>query len=116
MTPEDIKAAAENRKALKRVYKQLLAEISAILFRHDPIGINFEDNRDEYDAEAGTILPRLRGDMTAEEATAVVHEEFVRWFSHGDAGPEGKYASIATEILAAYRRHGLRTLLRPASD
>ena len=81
MTPEDIKAAEDNRKALTGVYKQLLGEISAILFRYDPIGINFEDNTDEYDAEAGTILPRLRGDMSAEEATAIVHEEFVRWFS-----------------------------------
>ena len=108
MTPDEIRTATDKRKALTGVYKQLLEEISAILFRHDPIGINFEDNTDEYNAEAGTILPRLRRDMTAEEVTAVVHEEFVRWFSGVDAGPEEKYAVIATEILAVYRQHGLR--------
>ena len=90
------------------MYKQLLGEISAILFRHDPIGINFEENTDEYDAEAGTILTRLRAGMTAEEATAMIHAEFVLWFSCADAGPEEKYASIAAEILAAYRQHELR--------
>ena len=57
VTPEEIKAAADNRKALTGVYRQLLGEISAILFRHDPMRINFEVNTDEYDAEAGTILP-----------------------------------------------------------
>jgi hypothetical protein len=108
VTPEEIKAARDNRKALAGAYKQLLEEISAILFRYDPIEINFEDNTDEYEAEAGTILPRLRADMTADEATSIVHEEFVRWFSDLDAGPEGKYCSIATEILAAYRQHGWR--------
>jgi len=34
----------------------LFAAITAVLFRHDPIGINFEINTDEYDPEAGTIL------------------------------------------------------------
>jgi hypothetical protein len=108
VTPEEIRAARDNRKALTGVYKQLLEEISAILFRHDPIGINFEENTDEYEQEAGTILTRLRADMTAEEATAMVHAEFVQWFSRADAGPEGRYASIAAEILAAYRQHELR--------
>jgi hypothetical protein len=67
----------EERKALSGTYKRLFTEVSAILFRHDPIGINFEGNTDEYDPEAGTILPRLRPDS---------------------------HAAIAVEILAAYRR------------
>jgi hypothetical protein len=32
---------------------------SELLFRHDPVGINFEVNTDEYEPKAGTILPRL---------------------------------------------------------
>ncbi|MGH9628224.1 MAG: hypothetical protein ACRD7E_07780 [Bryobacteraceae bacterium] len=83
-------------------------EISAIIFRHDPIGINFEENTDEYDAEAGTILTRLRSDMSLEEATAIVHEEFIRWFSREDAGPREKYSPLAAEILNAYQGSNLR--------
>jgi hypothetical protein len=49
----------ERRKRLKQEYGELFDQTSAILFRHDPIGINFEDNTGEYDPEAGTILPRL---------------------------------------------------------
>ncbi len=106
--PQDSQGPDDNRKALSRAYKELLVEVSGILFRHDPIGINFDDNTDEYDSEAETILPRLRADMTVEEARSVVHEELVRWFSHEDAGSEEEYASIAAEILAAYQRQNLR--------
>jgi hypothetical protein len=35
--------------------------VAWILFRHDPIGISFEENTDKYHAEAATILKRPRG-------------------------------------------------------
>lgn len=107
MRPEELKSAAEDRRRLTGAYKLAMLEISAILFRHDPVGINFGGNTDEYDLEAGTILPRLRIDMTTEAATAIVHEEFVRWFTLGEAGAKSRYANIAAEILAAYRQRGL---------
>lgn len=108
MTPEEIRLHADRRERLSGSYKRAFEEISAILFLHDPIGINFDDNTDEYDAEAGTIISRLRSDMSVDDATAVVHEEFVRWFSRVDAGPRSKYAEVAAEILDAFRRADLR--------
>lgn len=108
MTPEEIRAHAEDRKRLSRSYKRLLNEISAIIFRHDPVAINFEENTDEYDPEAGAILTRLRSDMSVQEATGIVHEEFIRWFSREDAGPREKYSVLAAEILSAYQRLNLR--------
>ena len=108
MKPEEIRSHNDDRKRLSGAYKQLFDEVSAILFRHDPIGVNYEENTDEYEAEAGTILARLRADMTPEDATSIVHEEFVRWFSRADAGPKEKYSLIAAEILAAYHRRNLR--------
>jgi hypothetical protein len=43
---------------LKAEYGQLVDSMSALLFRHDPIGIAFDnENTDEYDPETGTILP-----------------------------------------------------------
>jgi hypothetical protein len=35
-------------------------EISAILFKIDPVGINYEHNTDEYDYEAKLINDRLK--------------------------------------------------------
>jgi hypothetical protein len=113
VTSEEVKRLREERKRLSAAYKGLFSEIlfseiSAILFRHDPIGINFDDNTDEYDPEAGTILTRLRRDLSLEELTSIVHEEFVRWFERGVAGPREKYSAIAAEILTAYRKVGYR--------
>ena len=41
------------RKRLKAEYRELFDEVSKLLFQHDPIGINFEDNTDEYEPEIG---------------------------------------------------------------
>jgi hypothetical protein len=71
---------------------------TALLFRHDPAGVNFEINPDEYQTEAGTILPRLRGCRCEDQVRQVIHEEFVRWFDAGTAGPEERYAEIASEV------------------
>ena len=57
LTREEIES--ENKR-LKAKYGSLFDSITALLFRHDPIGINFEDNTDEYEPEARTILPRLK--------------------------------------------------------
>lgn len=104
MTPDELRLHREERKRLPSSNEQLLNEISAILFRHDPIGINFEDNNDEYDPEAGTILTRLRRDLSTEEATSIVHEEFVRWFEPESAGSRERYSAIAPELLTAYQK------------
>ena len=74
--------------------------VSALLYRHDPIGINFdfENNLDEYDLETETILPRLHNCNSEADALKVVHEEFVRWFDLATAGPQKNYAKIARKI------------------
>ena len=53
----EIKADRERRKSLLQGYEQTVAEISRLLFISDPMGINFEENSDEYDVEAETIVP-----------------------------------------------------------
>lgn len=94
----------ETRRRLKREYGELFEAMSATLFRHDPISINFGNNKDEYDSEAGTILPRLKVCRSAEEVREVVHEEFVRWFSPEDAGSEERYDQIAKEIWVLWQK------------
>jgi len=89
----------EERRQLKAEYGQLFNAVSELLFRHDPMGIAFDnENSDEYDPETGTILPRLRDCQSAGDVQRIVHEQFVRWFDAGTAGPEESYAVIASEI------------------
>jgi hypothetical protein len=89
----------KERRQLRAEYGQLFDSVAVLLFRHDPIGIAFEnENNDEYAPEAGTILPRLRDCESASDVLRVVHEEFVRWFDAGNAGSEERYAEIAAKI------------------
>jgi len=101
-TREDIR---EERRRLKAQYADLFQSVSALLFRHDPIGINFEENTDEYEPEVGTILPRLETCHSAEDVLRVVHEEFVRWFDAGTAGSLERYREIAAEIWRFWVEH-----------
>jgi len=87
------------RRQLKEQYGALFDSVAALLFRHDPIGIAFENpNADEYEPETGTILPRLRRCESHADALRAVHEECVRWFDADIAGPEERYSEIASEI------------------
>lgn len=92
---DDIRA---RRKALRDEYKGLYDRLAAILFEEDPIGINFEDNTDEYEQEVGSILPRLKSCRSAQDVQTVVHEEFVRWFEVETAGPVERYRKVASRI------------------
>jgi hypothetical protein len=89
---------------MKSEYGQLFDDVAALLFRHDPSSINFETNRDEYEPEVRTILPRLRGCASEEDVCRVVHEEFVRWFSVESVGPQEHYAKISSEIWELWQR------------
>lgn len=86
-----------DRDLVRAEYGALFDEVVALLFRYDPIGINFGVNSDEYEPEAASILPRLEEAGTAEDLRRIVHEEFIRWFGMS-AGPESDYADIAREL------------------
>ncbi len=100
----------KERRQLRAEYGELFDSVAALLFRHDPIGIAFEnENTGEYEPEAGTILPRLRTCDSTPDALRIVHEEFVRWFEAANAGPEERYAGIASEIWRLWQSHRHRT-------
>ena len=77
--------------------------LEALLFRHDPIGLDFGDNTDEYRPEAETIALRRDEVRSARDVQRIVHEEFVRWFDADTAGPPDRYADIAREIWHLWR-------------
>lgn len=92
---------AELRRArheLKRAYDHTFSRVAQILFETDPVGINFEFNADEYEPEAGTILPHLRACRSVEDVQSVIYLEFVRWFDAGNAGPIENYRAPAERI------------------
>jgi len=91
-----------SREKLRAEYADLFASVSAILFECDPIGINFDDNTDEYDAEAGSIIPRLRECATERDVRRVIHEEFTKWFSD-TAGEESRYTECSRKIWALWQ-------------
>jgi hypothetical protein len=94
----------EERKRLRSEYRELFDSVSSVLFRHDPIEINFETNTDEYEPEVCTILPRL-GDCASEADVArVVHEEFMRWFGEDSVSTADQYAEISAEIWRLWLR------------
>ncbi len=101
--PDKIK---QERQPLRRKYKELYDEVLEILFRHDPIRINFGDNTDEYEPEVGTILPRLKEAHSPEELRRIIHQEFIRWFDENIAGAEEKYTHIAQEVWDALKMYG----------
>lgn len=95
----------EERKRLKKEYSDLFARTSAALFKHDPMGINFEDNTDEYDPEAATILPRLRECHSAEDVRKIIHQEFCKWFGSTQAGPIELYTKASQDIWELWQSH-----------
>ena len=105
-TREDI--VAENKR-LKAQYGRLFDDVAEVLFRHDPIGINFEDNTDEYEPEARTILPRLRTCANSDEVVAVVFEEFQKWFHPQIAGGKERYISLSKEIWLLWNKTRIRS-------
>lgn len=92
-------------KRLKDECAGLFAALTEILFRHDPMGINFETNTDEYEPEVRTILPRLKACRSVEDVGASVHEEFQRWFGADIAGTREKYKKIAGELWDLWQDH-----------
>lgn len=111
-----ITAAKETRFAQTVTQRDLVAEISRILFEADPIGINFESNTDEYDAEAETIVIALPRARTAGDVQAMTHEAFVEWFDAETAGPIERYKAPAAEIWEAWQRNrGQAALPNPAT-
>ena len=102
-SPDRQRLRAE-REELRKEFRELFDTVSEILFRRDPVGINFETNTDEYEPEVGTILPRLRSCESQADVHRVVYEEFVRWFEADTCGPEDRYEPIAIEIWAAWNR------------
>lgn len=101
----EVRRAKEHRYALTVTQRDLVDEVSRLLFRADPVGINFETNTDEYDAEAETIVIALPNVHGPDDVKALAHGSFVQWFDARTAGPVERYAEVASQIWSLWQRH-----------
>jgi hypothetical protein len=88
--------------------EDLVAQVEVLLFRHDPIGIDFGTNTDEYRSEAETIVLRLPELASEAALLEVVHQESVHWFGAPTAGQPSRYRAISAELWALLRERGTR--------
>ena len=93
---------------IKKKYGELYTRIEEILFRHDPININYGFNSYEYDNEVETILLRLKRVKNIGDVQNICYKEFRYWFGNLYVCPEkyDDYRIIAEEIwdeLEKYR-------------
>jgi hypothetical protein len=100
----EVRTAKQSRCEQTVTQRDLVDAVSQILFRADPIGINFETNADEYEPEAETIVIGLPNTHRLDDVKALTHETFVQWFGAQTAGPVDRYASMASEIWNLWRR------------
>jgi hypothetical protein len=107
LPPEVVEMLKQQRIAREQTRNEnprLFAAVSDAMLLRDPIGINFGTNTDEYDPEAGTVIPRLKDCSSSEDVTTVLHQEFVSWFGAETAGERIRYAELAKDIWALWKR------------
>ena len=100
--PPEVLAQIDQARAARSVVQarnpSFFAAVSRAMFERDPIGINFTDNTDEYDAEAGTVIPRLSACRSAADVAQILHEEFRAWFGAETAGEISAYRALGQDI------------------
>ena len=89
-------------RAMKAAHEMLVKALERAINEADPIGLlDLGAPSDEYAPEIGTIIPRLVNAQDVDEVTAVLHEEFLRWFGDNTAGPRQAYEAPARQIWGA---------------
>jgi hypothetical protein len=87
---------------MERRYQAFVAAVERAIKDADPIGLlKGGAPADEYSPEIGAIVPRVRNAQSVDEITAVLHEEFVRWFGNDTAGRRQAYEAPARQIWPA---------------
>lgn len=85
------------KSELKDEYRDLMAAVTAILFRFDPAALNFGFNSDEYRPEAETIVCQLENCRSEDDVRALVTRELYEWFDE-PTSESPKIPEIAAEV------------------
>ena len=98
---ETIADKRDQRERVKAQYAGLFPAATALFFRVDPAGINFETNTDEYEPEVGTVLPRLESAGSVGDVARILREEFSSWF--GDSFDGQSTDRLAPELWSLWQ-------------
>lgn len=107
LSEEDLFNIQKMREVRIKNKGEFFNSISEILFKHDPIGLDFETNIDEYDYEAKLIIEKIKEQNNLNELTELIYSVFVRAFDKDTAGSKKKYESIAEEIWSINQSESL---------
>jgi len=85
-------------------YGILFSQVSRLLFKHDPVQINFGVNDDEYDAEAHDIIARLQDNVACLSTARICKDVFAQWFTPDLANEFDGYAEMVNDIDSEWER------------
>jgi hypothetical protein len=71
--------------------------ICEILFQCDPVGLNFDENIDEYEGEAILIEKELNKIKNINDLSEIINSIFTQQFTE-KIGSENKYKQVVNEI------------------
>lgn len=92
---------SRQQRELRRRYGGLFEDVSELLFRFDPAGLNFGSNRDEYDGETEQILPRLASCRSAEDVDLLLRQVFSRDL----LGPAPRLTGVSVALWRLWLGH-----------
>jgi hypothetical protein len=96
---------AVERGRLKARHPRLFADLAAYLYTRDPMQRRLGSNRDQYEPEVGTILPRLFDVDSVTDAATVIEDEFRRWWKDDIRSEDVTCEGLANGMLAILQRH-----------
>jgi hypothetical protein len=102
---EDMERLIAAREKVRAEDPQFFAAVEKAMFEHDPIRINYEINNDEYEDEAGTVIPRLVMCSSSGDVLTVLLEEFGKSFG-GSLGDRDRYVALANDIWGLWQHRG----------
>jgi hypothetical protein len=88
-------AILRRRRKLRSEFGDLYDRVSAILFKEDPGGVNFEINPDEYESEVDLILPRLPSCTSVADVQAVLYDVLLKMFDEDTVKAPDRLGRIA---------------------
>jgi|GEM_PF-1357198 len=107
LTPERIekaKLALADCDKVRKQDPQLFKAVSAVMFKLDPMGINYQTNTDEYDPEVGLLIPQLKKCSSPDDVAGALFEIFKSQFDADMAGKRERYDGLAKEIWKIWKK------------
>ena len=94
---------SDNADSWRKKYGKKYDLIAACLFKHDPGGVNYDFNSDEYHPEASYIVSKLPKAQSPVDVQKIVYRVICDMFDKSDAGPFEDYESLANDIWEIWK-------------